>query len=177
MGCSGKNHPKIIKYFHPLNLEIRLIIIIVNAVLGLRYFQKCSIITMASNLKFTWLFYPFQFFNFFWWNNGISICNYHFCITVLNYAIVFTEHDDMINKRFLIRTNKNLKSFRMIFDQTDHSEQPPGAAYRKWASSRLNSTTQRGGHVPISFLDPKAGAILLPAGRNFLSNFPLRASN
>ena len=46
MGCPGKNHPKIIKHFHPLNLEIRLIIIIVNAVLGLRYSQKCSIITM-----------------------------------------------------------------------------------------------------------------------------------
>ena len=29
MGCSGKNHPIIIKHFHPLNLEIRLIIVVI----------------------------------------------------------------------------------------------------------------------------------------------------
>ena len=99
MGCSGKNHPKIIKYFHPLNLEIRLIIIIVNAVLGLRYFQKCSIITMDSNLKFTWLFYQFQIFKFFMmtfhiqimWKNG-TILEFQ-AATILSTLLSLTRED------------------------------------------------------------------------------------
>ena len=55
----------------------------------------------------------------------------NFCMTVPNYTVVFPEHDDMINKRFLIGKNKIFYSFRMIFDKTDHSGQPTGAAYRK----------------------------------------------